>query len=397
MGTRRHFLKSSSLIALAPTVPGFLASVARAAKPERDGRILVVVELSGGNDGINTVIPFADEGYARARRALRIPKEQVLKLNDRVGLHPAMAGTAKLVETGQLAIVQGVGYPNPNRSHFESMAIWQTARFDADEQGSYGWLGRGLDAGKPPEGGVPSSIALGSGALPAALRARRAVSSTLARPEDFALDDSVSPVDPAGHEPGDDLTSFVRRSTLEAYTTADRMTDVLKARRSDKAYPSSGLASSLKLVGQMIKAGLGTRVYYTAQSGYDTHSAQVGTHFNLLSELSEALKAFQDDMTAAKLADRVLVMGFSEFGRRVNENDSAGTDHGTAGPVLIACPAVKPGPFGPTPSLLDLQDGDLKMAVDFRRVYATLLQQWLGLPADAALGGTFEPLPFLRA
>lgn len=398
MQSRRHFLKNSTLIALAPSVPGFLAHTARAAEPDRDGRILVVIELGGGNDGINTLIPFADEGYARHRRSLRISTDQLIKLDGHVGLNPAMADAAKLVESGRLAIVQGVGYPNPNRSHFESMAIWQTARFDPDDAQGYGWLGRGLDTSKAPPGGIPSSLFLGGGALPIALRARRAISSTLARPDDFALEESVkgAPGKPA-RDSGDDLAAFVRRSTLDAYTTADRMADVLKRRNEEKAYPTTGLGESLKLSAQMIKAGLGTRVFYASQTGYDTHAAQAGTHSTLLSELSGALKAFLDDLANAKLADRVAVVCFSEFGRRVEENGSAGTDHGTSGPVLVAGPVVKPGPFGSTPSLLDLEDGDLKTSVDFRQVYATLLQDWLGLSSEVPLGGKFERLPFLRA
>src|SRR5437870_5768232 len=187
MFSRRDFLKTtfrtSTLLALTPTVPGFLAQTARAATPERDSRVLVVIQLDGGNDGINTVVPFADEGYAKHRTVLRLPTNRLHKITKAVGLHPAMGDAAKLLESGQLAIVQGVGYPNPSRSHFESMAVWHTARRDPNEHAGPGWLGRGLDGAKGAAGGAPAMVFAGGGQLPPALRSRRSVASALTRPE----------------------------------------------------------------------------------------------------------------------------------------------------------------------------------------------------------------------
>jgi uncharacterized protein (DUF1501 family) len=404
MLSRRSFLAStlrgSTLLALAPTVPGFLAQTARAAAPERDGRILVVIELNGGNDGINTVVPYKDEGYAKHRQLLRLPAGQLIKIDDHVGLHPAMNAAGKLLESGQLAVVQGVGYPNPNRSHFESMAIWQTGRLDTKNRDGTGWLGRGLDEVASPEGGLPAAVYTGGGELPVALQARRAVASGLTRPEEFVLQLGEAKQTLAAEPPADDLAAFVRRSSLDAYCLADRMTEVLKAPASaGGAYPSSELAEHLQLTARLIKASIGTRIYYTRQSGYDTHAGQPGTHAGLLRELSDALRAFLDDLKSAKVAERVVVLTFSEFGRTVRENASAGTDHGTAGPVFLAGPNVKPGLAGATPRLLDLdpKHGDLKTLVDFRQVYATVLQDWLNLPAKKALAGNFERLPLFRA
>src|SRR6266851_4707075 len=184
MLSRRNFLKSSALLALAPTVPGFLARTARATEPQRDGRVLVVIEMSGGNDGINTIVPYADEGYARYRKALRLPTAKLLKINDHVGFHPAMRDAAKLLETGRLAIVQGVGYPNPNRSHFESMAIWQTARLNSKGHKGSGWLGSALDGGQPPADGAPASLLVGLDSTPVALRGDRAVTASIAHLDD---------------------------------------------------------------------------------------------------------------------------------------------------------------------------------------------------------------------
>jgi uncharacterized protein (DUF1501 family) len=398
MLTRRDFLNRSALVALAPSIPGFLARTLRGAEAQRDGRILVVVELNGGNDGINTVVPYADEGYARNRKALRLPTDQLVKVNDQVGLHPSLRDAAKLLEDGHLGIVQGVGYPNPNRSHFRSMAIWHTARFDPEEHNGLGWIGRALDERPKDQRAETAALLVGSGSPPVALRGRRSVVSAIERLDDFALTGPSGQT--AGHEratqPGDALTGFVRRTTLDAYTTAERLAALAGKSASGATYPAGELAAHLQLVARLIKADLGTRVFYTVQTGYDTHSQQLPLHARLLRELADALRAFIDDLSAAGLADRVLVMTFSEFGRRVQENGSAGTDHGTAGPVFLAGGKVNGGLHGPTPSLSDLEAGDLKIGIDFRQVYASVLHDWLRLRAAPALGGTFAPLPLLR-
>jgi uncharacterized protein (DUF1501 family) len=399
MYKRRDFLGAalggSSLIALEQMVPGFLARTARAAVPQRDGRILIVVQLDGGNDGINMVVPFADEGYARHRKTLRLETKRLIKIDDRVGLHPAMTSAGKLLESGRLAIVPGVGYPNPNRSHFQSMAVWHSARLDPEEQGGQGWIGRGVDAIAESSAGA---LYIGSGAPPVALRGRRAVASALERIDDLLLDPAAEPgraLVSQDNGNGDDLAAFVRRSTLDAYTTADRIAALARNRTDDARYPATGLAERLHNVARLIKGGYAARVYYTEQGGYDTHAAQLPTHDELLSELSGALESFLDDLAGAGLAERVLVLGFSEFGRRVPENGSGGTDHGTAGPVLLAGPAVRAGMQGTYPSLTDLEEGDLKWSVDFRQVYATLLEDWLGVPSEAALGGRYTRLALL--
>jgi uncharacterized protein (DUF1501 family) len=413
MFSRREFLQTSTLVALAPSIPGFLAQTARAAAPVRDGRILVVVQLNGGNDGINTVVPCKDEGYARYRKVLRLPADRLLKINKEVGLHPAMGAAAKLLESGRLAIVQGVGYPNPTRSHFMSMAIWHTANvnvpgeevLDAQTNAAFGWIGRALDEGRKPADGSPAAQFVGGGAMPLALRSKRSVASAIARPEDVVLALKGGARSAPEKESGadeNDLAAFVRRSTLDAYATSQRMAALLRAPEKGSGYPATRLAGELRVIARLIKGGGGTRVYYTSQGwgasgSYDTHSGQLHFHGPLLSELSGAVKAFLDDLAAAKLAERVVVLCFSEFGRRVQENGSQGTDHGTAGPVLLAGPRVKAGLVGATPSLIDLHDGDLKMSVDFRRVYATVLEKWLTLPAKAALGGAFESLPLFRS
>jgi uncharacterized protein (DUF1501 family) len=401
MFSRRSFLSrtlsSSTLVALSSTVPDFLARSARAAEPARDDRVLVVIELNGGNDGINTVVPYRDEGYERHRSATRLATGDLIKIDDQIGLHPSLSDATRLLDDGRLAIVQGVGYPNPNRSHFESLRIWHTARPDAADAAGPGWIGRVLDGRAATSPSGPGAVFLGSSPSPVAVRGRRSAAITLDRTDGFHLGDGVARQS-LRPEAGDDdeLTAFIRRSTLDAYATADRIATIARV-APGRAYPPTRLAGGLEQISRLIKAGIGARFYYVIQGGYDTHAAQLHAHALLLGELSGAVGAFLDDLASARLAERVAVLCFSEFGRRVSDNGTSGTDHGTAGPVLLAGPRVRPGLVGRTPSLTDLDDGDLKVGVDFRRVYAAVLDGWLGLPAEAALGRAFEPLSLFRS
>jgi uncharacterized protein (DUF1501 family) len=293
-----------------------------------------------------------------------------------------------------------VSYPNPSKSHFEGMAVWHSAILDASAHKGPGWLGRALDRGRSPADGSPASVYVGIDAAPAALRADRSVPSSLAHLNDLVLTTDVHPrkvIGPAAGT-GDDLRAFVRRTMLDGYTAADRLHELVRTKDTGADYPASGLSNALRLVARLIKAGFGTRVYCTRHTtnGYDTHHAQLVPHAYLLGELGGALRAFLDDLKAARLEERVAVLVFSEFGRPVRENASLGTDHGTTAPVFLASGRVRGGLVGTTPSLLDLQDGDLKTVFDFRRVYATILDEWLGLPSRTVLRGTHERLPLFR-
>jgi uncharacterized protein (DUF1501 family) len=407
MSTRRTFLKRLSLLALSSTVPGFIASTVRAAPTNGDGhsdRKLVVVQLTGGNDGINTVVPYSDEGYARARKELRLATPDLLRIDDELGFHPAMKGMARLLDDGRFAVIQGVGYPNPSRSHFESMAVWHTARFDHQTDGSrdssqgseLGWLGRALDGINLIRGRAPRSVYVGLDSSPA-LRGRHATTASFSHLRDLRLASHVPSELPSDQvATGGELTAFVRRSLLDAYTAANQLDEVAPGTNSATAYPSSKLASDLRLVSRMVKAGFDTRVYYVEQGGYDTHALQLPRHQALLAELSGALHALVDDLRNSQLLDSVAVLVFSEFGRRVAENNGRGTDHGTAAPVFVAGGKIRGGLVGRTPSLLDLADGDLKTHVDFRQVYATLLEDWLHVPSRDVLGGEFDQLSIFQ-
>jgi uncharacterized protein (DUF1501 family) len=387
MFTRREFLKSSSLLALAPAVPLFVARTARAVLTERDSRVLVVVQLDGGNDALNTVVPHADPNYEKLRPKLRIQKKNLVRLTDTLGLHPSLKPLDGLLQAGQLAVLPGVGYPNPNRSHFESMAIWHTARFDPEERKGYGWLGRALD----PRAGTAYAV---GAAVPGALRGRRSTAVALSRVEDVLLSDPAAARQAVGPATADELLAFVRRQAVEAHAAADQLAKLAGEDAAD--YPATGLAQRLKLVARLLKADLGARVFYTVQSGYDTHASQAFTHAELLATFAGAVAAFFADLKTAKLADRVALLAFSEFGRTIHENGSGGTDHGTAGAVFAAGPGVRGGTVGSMPSLTDLAGGEPKLTTDFRQVYATVLEDWLGVAAGEVLAGQFERLPLIR-
>lgn len=395
MQTRREFLKTTSLVSLTPTLPIAFAQSARAAAAKSDEKVLVVIQLSGGNDGINTVVPFGDDGYARARKKLRQETKDLHKLNGHVGLHSSMKAAFELFDDGRLSIVQGVGYPNPNRSHFRSMKIWQTAKLnEADHTGS-GWLGSALDRQLMRAGGVANSnanaIFVGDEQVPAALWGRRSSAISLATEDDLRLDASYE-TKAVDEDFPSDIAQFVSRQMASAHAAARSFSAQEENIKTETSYPNNQLANQLRLVSKLLRSGSEARVFYTIQSGYDTHSQQQFTHSRLLSQLSGAMKAFLDDMKTVGLDDRVVVLAFSEFGRRVAENISAGTDHGSAGPVFLAGTPVQGGLVGETPDLTDLVNGDLQSSIDFRQVYATILKQWLDVAPGEVMNAGHKQL-----
>ncbi len=380
-------------------------------RPRSKGRILVVVQLDGGNDGLNTVIPHRDDEYRKRRPTLQIGSKEALKVDDRVGLHPVLADFAKLLEQQRLAIVQSVGYPNPNRSHFESMATWNTGRLNPDKAAP-GWLARAIDRLPGLEGDMPALHIHDAFPLPRALEGGRHVIPSLARLEQFrrrlGVPDGANPtaqaeaIDRLGRqthgEPGS-LLQFVERCSLITYASSARLERLQqdKASATTPGYPEYlGLARRLQLISQLIKAGLTTSIYYTQLDGFDTHGGQLQRHQQLLRELGISLRAFLDDLEKAKEADRVLVLVFSEFGRRLAENASGGTDHGTAAPVFLLGHPVKAGLHGPYPDLTHLDDGDPKHAIDFRRALCNPVGALAGDPAGGVLDTAFETMPVLR-
>lgn len=403
MNDRRHFLKTSALISMSPLIPGFMGRTAFGNNAlgnavDNEQPILVVVEMNGGNDGLNTVVPYRQGEYRRHRRRLRIGKQQVLKINDEIGLHPAMAGFKQLYDDGNLAIINSVGYPNPNRSHFESMAIWHAADLKGRQANSNGWIGRYLDASVPKERFDMDGWYVGAGAVPPVLTNRRSQVASLERLQSlqFRSLEKVKQASKLGQSAAQtDIESFVSRCMTNSFTSAEQMDSVIKAESTDVQFPATELGKKLSMISRLIRFGAKSRAYYTVQAGYDTHASQLGQHANLLGELSSAIKAFIDDLKHAKLDQKVVVLAFSEFGRRVEENQSQGTDHGTAGPVFVAGVPVKAGMYGSVPDLSDLAQGDLKVSLDFRQVYSTLLDNWLKIPPGQVLNKAFDHLEFV--
>lgn len=431
--TRRRFLHSGLVMASAAvSVPAFLNRSALALPSMGpllsslpgvpQDHVLVVVQLSGGNDGLNTVVPFGFDEYRRARPTIGIGGDQVLKLGagSSVGLHPQMTGIKDLYDAGRAAIIQGVGYPNPNRSHFKSMDIWHTA--DTSATGD-GWLGRYFDSeccgfgagegGKTPEqqpsSGAPG-IAIGRSA-PLAMQGQKIKPVSFESEQLFRWtgQDVHDSLDKPYHDlnqreaadQGDHTQTnadFLVRTALDAQVSSEMIRKAVRLAPLVQ-YPRTELGLQLAMVGSMIRAGLPTRVYYVSQGGYDTHAGQGGAqgrHGQLVSQFSAAIKAFYDDLDAQENSNRVLTVSFSEFGRRVAQNASGGTDHGTAAPMFLFGPMVEPGLHGRYPSLADLDQGDLKFEVDFRSVYAGVLEQWLKADSNVVLEGRFKALDLIR-
>ena len=405
---RREFLKqfgAAGVISLAATPSRFLARAAEVAETTTNAsqRALVLIQLAGGNDGLNTLIPYADHAYYKARPGIGIPKNQVLRINDHMGLHPRLTGLKDLYDEGNLAIVQGVGYPQTDRSHFRSMDIWQSAQ-PLNPSPRDGWLGRALEWQFDHQPARAEGLTLGTDKLPLAFVSGRVSVPTLRRLEDFQLVDGHGPESHRSQKKealnrviqssakGERELDFLRRATATALTSADRLKSLNSNYKPAVDYPATGLANRLKLIAQMIAAELPARMYFVSLDGFDTHAQQEGGHAALLSELGGAIHAFQRDLAGHGLADRILLSTFSEFGRRVAENGSLGTDHGAAS-MLFAMTHNKGGLYGTHPSLADLEDGDLKHTSDFRSVYASLLN-WLQIPSEPVLGERFDAMGF---
>lgn len=415
---RRRFLsrtlQGSSLLALGSVVPGFLVNTAQAAEAGKD-TILVVVELTGGNDGLNTVIPYADDLYHKARPTLAQTKKTVLKVDDAIGLHPALDDLRWLLQQGQVAMIQGVGYPNPDRSHFEAMDIWQSA--DPARKIRNGWIARSVPGIQDQGGSIPVMQVNGR-QLPLALKGSAGVVSVNNKMP-FRLELGNQPdvqkarrqlieklARPAEGDDSNNMLHFVQRRQLQTYTNIDRLHDVLgnyrgqninRFQNRDRRASSGRLTEKLGLVAHLISKEFGTRVFYVTLGNFDTHSKQAQSHENLLRELGSGINNFFNAVRNTGHDRRVLLMTFSEFGRRVQENGAKGTDHGAASCMLVAGPAVKGGPLGKHPSLSDLDFGDLKHQVDFRSVYATLLEKWLHCDSKAVLGSQFPHVPLVKS
>lgn len=435
MYTRRDFLatglKSAGLVAAWGYVPSFLTQSALAATPAKDQTILVVVQLSGGNDGLNTVVPYTNDLYYQLRPNLGLKKENLWQLNDAFGLNSALSPLRELYDDGRVSVIQNVGYPNPNRSHFRSMEIFHTAS-EAEAGVKMGWLGRyfdnqcgGIDPRNTAEAEKLATIGISMGkVMPQAFRNQANVALALDNPETFRWNtsgetsglaraqeaifaklnkpaptpaaSSMNRMGGPGHgelqADSADALDFLKHTAMNAVLAGDRVRDLLAKYKGKIEYPQGGLSGQLRMVAKLIAGNMPTRVYYVHQGGYDTHANQLYSHERLLGELANSLKAFQADLAFQGNADKVMCMAFSEFGRRVAENGSAGTDHGAAGPMFLLGPKLKAGLNGGAPDLNDLVDGDIRHQTDFRQVYTSVLEDWLGVPGHKVLGQKYDKL-----
>jgi len=405
--TRREFLNFSAkgigLLAFSSYAPSFLVASARAQVPVpgRDMPILVLVQLAGGNDGLNTVIPFSDDRYHRLRPTLGIREDKVLKLDDHCGFNPACAGLHQLAKDGKLAILQNVGYPNPNRSHFRSTDIWETGSA-SDEYLTTGFVGRYFDnccAGAPANAD-PLGVHLTT-EVPEAFFADKdhatfglsELGGRRQRRQNLALLEKIL------HRPADENENanagYLRHTMMDALVTERKVQRVIGEYRPGAEYPQTAFARELRNVAGLIAGGFSTRVYFVSLGSFDTHVNQADRQNKLLETLGDGLAAFQHDLAAHKLEDQVLAMTFSEFGRRPMENDGKGTDHGTSAPLFIMGSHIKGGLHGAAPDLNLARNQDLKYGIDFRQVYGTVIDRWLHGDSQAVLGRKYPTLDFL--
>ncbi len=393
---RKEFLQIGSLATASMMLPQFLKALEKPMMVPPGNKVMVVIQLSGGNDGLNTVVPVTNDIYYRERPKIGIAKSNAVLLNKEVGLNPALESFKGLYDDGSLAILNSVGYPNPDRSHFRSMDIWHSAS-DSNEYVNTGWLGRYLDAkckgcDKPTQAleidDVLSLALKGNGRSGLAFKdPRRLYSSSN---EKFYRDISAS------HLPSEETVDYLYKTMSETLSSADYIFQQSKMHPTSASYPNSELGKNLKTISSLIQSDINTKVYYVSLGSFDTHVNQEAQQKRLFTELNDAVKAFTSDLKKNNRFQDVLLMTFSEFGRRVSQNASNGTDHGTANNMFFISGGLKEkGMLNALPDLSDLNDGDLKHKIDFKNVYATVLNKWLGTDDKAILGKQYEYLKFL--
>jgi uncharacterized protein (DUF1501 family) len=370
-------------------------------------RTLVLLQLSGGNDGLSTVVPYGDDLYARNRNATRIGAGEVLALDAYRGLHPELKALRRIYDEGRIAIVEGAGYPDPVRSHFKSMEVWHTARAAGRSSGE-GWIGRLCDAAWGTSDTAELVVHVGANA-PYSLHSTKHPAVSFQTPASYQW---VAPEDedgamyrraagsPAGSKTktgGDDVLARLRGVLSDAQASSIAIRRAAASYRPSTAYPDDELGQALRVVAALIDARIGTRVLSVELGGFDSHNDQRRQHDGCMRTLDAALAAFLDDLRGRAAGDQVLVVAFSEFGRRLAENGSRGTDHGVAGPMFVAGSAVKGGLYGKHPSLADLDEGDLVATTDFRSVYGTVVERWFGVVQEKVLGGKYPEIALLEA
>ena len=395
---RKQFIQIGSLATATLMLPKFLKALEGKAMVPAGNKVIVILQLSGGNDGLNTVIPVRNDLYYKARPRLGIERTKALSLTDEVGLHPELTGFKELYDDGSLGIINSVGYPNPDRSHFRSMDIWQTSSQSTEYLNS-GWVGRYLDAqcsgcDKPTQAieidDVLSLSMKGNTMNGMAVKDPKRLYGTAN--EKFFRDVLKN----HNHDTGDQSVDYLYKTMAQTLSSADYIFKQSRLHPTSEEYPKTGLGNSLKTIASLIFSEINTKVYYVSLGSFDTHINQGAQQQRLFTEMNEAVKAFVKDLKANKRFDDVLLFTFSEFGRRVSQNASGGTDHGTANNMFLVSGGLKQkGMINAMPDLNDLQEGDLKYKVDFKNVYATVLNKWLNADATKILGKQYDYMNFI--
>ena len=393
---RKEFIQLGSLATASFMLPKFLKAFEKPAMVPPGNKVMVVLQLSGGNDGLNTVVPVRNDIYYRERPRIGITKDKAVLLTDEAGLNPALQSFKGLYDDGSLAILNNVGYPNPDRSHFRSMDIWQSAS-DSKEYITTGWLGRYLDAqckgcDKPTQAveidDVLSLALKGTDKSGLAFKDPRKLYNT--SNERFYKEINKA------HHPEEETVDYLYKTMSETLSSADYIFQQSKLHPSTAASPSTELGKNLKTIASLIFSDINTKVYYVSLGSFDTHVNQEAQQKRLFTELNDAVKAFTDDLKQNNRFQDVMLMTFSEFGRRVSQNASNGTDHGTANNMFFISGGLKQkGLLNELPDLSDLNEGDLKYKVDFKNVYATVLKKWLNTDDRIILGKQFDHLNFI--
>ncbi|MBP6154001.1 MAG: DUF1501 domain-containing protein [Chitinophagales bacterium] len=395
---RRSFLQTTGLAAATLMLPKFIKAYT-ASGTINSNKILVVIQLSGGNDGLNTIVPYENDLYYNARPTIAIKKNETLKLNSELGLHPAMQGFKNLFDNGQLSMLNNVGYPEPDRSHFRSMDIWQTASH-SNEYKSSGWLGRYLDT-QCVQCEHPTQILEIDDTLSLALKGERLNGLAFKDAKRLYATTTSSFIHQLAQqhhadEHTHDNASYLYKTLVETVSSAEYIYKTSKIYQSSAVYPNHEFGKSMKMISELIVSGVQTNVFYVSLGTFDTHYNQLKRQEELLKQLAETVEIFMKEMKQNGKANDVLLMTFSEFGRRVQENASGGTDHGTANQIfLIGNQLKKQGFYNEAPNLSDLEDGDLKYKIDFKNVYATILRNWLNANDELILGKQYSTLNFI--
>lgn len=395
---RKQFIQAGSLATASLMLPKFLKAFEGPGMVLPGNKVIVILQLSGGNDGLNTVIPYRNDLYYKARPRLGITRDKALTLTDETGLHPALPAFKELYDDGSLSILNNVGYPNPDRSHFRSMDIWHTAS-QSTEYWNQGWLGRYLDAqcqgcDKPTQAieidDVLSLALKGEQVKGIAVKDPRRLYGTAN--EKFFREVLKNHKDETGEQPVD----YLYKTMAETLSSADYIFQQSRLHPTNAEYPKTDLGNSLKTIASLIFSEINTKVYYVSLGSFDTHINQDGQQQRLFTEMNDAVKAFVKDLKQQHRFEDVLLFTFSEFGRRVEQNASAGTDHGTANNMFLISGGLKQkGILNAMPDLADLNEGDLKYNVDFKNVYATVLKKWLNADDQLILNRKFEYLNFI--